>query len=131
MPAGMSVTILTPVVMIDTWPYYLLRKRNNDHQSRTSCCSYDKCQYTPTLHKFGNIAKVDTYSYKNSAEADIAQAMGEIITACNVGQAKPGNGTCMKSMSRTIYFARFHTHCYRKMHFSRRLNINFDKVNGA
>ena len=36
----------------------------------------------------------------NSAEVDIAPALGEKITACNVGQAKPCHGACMKSMSR-------------------------------
>ena len=38
---------------------------------------------------------------KNSTEVDIAPVLGEIITACNVRQAKPGHGACMKSMSRT------------------------------
>ena len=37
----------------------------------------------------------------NSAEVDIALALVEIITACNVGQEKPGHGSCMKSMLRT------------------------------
>ena len=32
---------------------------------------------------------------------NITPALGEITTACNVGQAKPGHGACMKSMSRT------------------------------
>ena len=39
--------------------------------------------------------------YKNSVEVNITPALGEITTACNVGQAKPGHGACMKSMSRT------------------------------
>ena len=39
--------------------------------------------------------------YKNSAEVDIAPAIGEITTACNVGQAKTGYGACLKSVART------------------------------
>ena len=38
---------------------------------------------------------------KNSTEGDIAPALGEMTTACNVGEAKPGHGACMKSLSRT------------------------------
>ena len=41
-------------------------------------------------------------TYKNSAEVDIAPAFGEITTACNVGQAKKGQGAFLKSVSRTI-----------------------------
>ena len=38
---------------------------------------------------------------KNSTEGDIAPALCEMTTVCNVGEAKPGHGACMKSMSRT------------------------------
>ena len=38
---------------------------------------------------------------KNSTEGDIAPASCEMTTVCNVGEAKPGHGACMKSMSRT------------------------------
>ena len=38
---------------------------------------------------------------KNSAEVDIAPALDEIITACNVGQAKSGHDACMESTART------------------------------
>ena len=38
---------------------------------------------------------------RNSTEVDIAPALDEIITVCNVGQAKLGHGACMESMSRT------------------------------
>ena len=48
-----------------------------------------------------NLNSTPSYINKNSAEVDIAPALGEITTACNVGQAKPGHGACMKSMSRT------------------------------
>ena len=34
-------------------------------------------------------------------EVDIEPALGEIIAACIVGQAKPGHDACIKSMSRT------------------------------
>ena len=46
-------------------------------------------------------AKITFENNKNSAEVDIAPALGEITTVCNVGQAKPGHGACMKSTSRT------------------------------
>ena len=35
------------------------------------------------------------------AHSNTVPALGEISTACNVGQAQPGHGACMKSMSRT------------------------------
>ena len=38
---------------------------------------------------------------KNSTEGHIAPALGEMTTVCNVGEAKPDHGACMKSMSRT------------------------------
>ena len=38
---------------------------------------------------------------KNSTEGDIAPALCEMTVVCNVGEAKPGHGACMKSMSRT------------------------------
>ena len=38
---------------------------------------------------------------KNSTEGDITPALCEMTTECNVGEAKPGHGACMKSMSRT------------------------------
>ena len=34
-------------------------------------------------------------------EVDIAPALGEIITACSVGQAKLGHGACVKGKSKT------------------------------
>ena len=37
----------------------------------------------------------------NSTEGNITPALGEMTTVCNVGEAKPGHGACMKSMSRT------------------------------
>ena len=37
---------------------------------------------------------------KNSTQGDIPPALGEMTTVCNVGEAKPGHGACMKSMSR-------------------------------
>ena len=50
-------------------------------------------QFQPVInHTFSN--------YKNSAEVDIAPALGEITTVCNVSQAKTVHGACMKSMSR-------------------------------
>ena len=42
---------------------------------------------------------------KNSAEVDIAPAFGEITTACNVGQAKKGHGACLKNGQ--LVYARF------------------------
>ena len=76
---------------------------------------------------------------KNYAEVDIAPAFGEIITACNVGQAKKGHNVCLK-IGQLVY-ARFHTHsnrCCREMYFNSRLDVNFldttqniDKVSGA
>ena len=76
---------------------------------------------------------------QNSAEVDIAPAIGEITTACNVGQAKKGHGACLKSGQ--LVYARFHPHshrCCKEMNFISRLNINFldstqnfDKVSGA
>ena len=68
------------------------------------------------------------FSYKNSAEVDIAPAFGEITTACNVGQAKKGHGVCLKSGQ--LVYARFHTHshrCCREMYFNSRLDIKFDQ----
>ena len=56
---------------------------------------------------------------------DIAPAQSEIITVCNVGQAKPGHGACMKSINTMQGFIL----TAREMHFSGRLDINFDKVN--
>ena len=38
---------------------------------------------------------------KNSTVGDIAPALCEMTTVCNVGEAKPGHGACMESMSRT------------------------------
>ena len=64
---------------------------------------------------------------KNSAEVDIAPALGEITRVCNVGQVKLGHGACMKSMSRTNTMQGFILTATEKC----RLDINFDKVNGA
>ena len=33
-------------------------------------------------------------------EVDIAPAFGEITTACNVGQAKKGDGACLKTAAK-------------------------------
>ena len=44
--------------------------------------------------------RVSSGYHKNSVEVDISPALGEVNTACNVGQMKPGHGACM-SMSRT------------------------------
>ena len=64
----------------------------------------------------------------NSTEVHIGPALGEIITACNAGQAKLGHGACMKSCQGLILCR---VSYYREMHFNCRLGINFDKVNGA
>ena len=37
------------------------------------------------------------FDNKNSTEVDIAPALGELTTACNVGQAKLGHSACMKT----------------------------------
>ena len=76
---------------------------------------------------------------KNCAEVDTAPEFGEITTACNVGQAKKGNGACLKSGQ--LVYARFHNHshrCCREINFISRLDVNFldltqniDKVSGA
>ena len=35
------------------------------------------------------------FQHKNAVEVDIVPALGEIITACNVDQAKRSHGACM------------------------------------
>ena len=56
---------------------------------------------------------------KSSMEGDIAPALCEMTTVSNVGEAKPGHGACIKSMSRTntrpeqyIYMYRFLLHAF-------------------
>ena len=53
--------------------------------------------HTTTFIKLRRIYKGN----KNSAEVNIAPAIREITTACNVGQAKNGHDMCLKSESRT------------------------------
>ena len=54
---------------------------------------------TLTYHSKRFLQKMDlqriTEPYKNIAEVDIPPVLGEITTACNVGQANPGHGACM------------------------------------
>ena len=50
---------------------------------------------------------------KNSAEVDIAPAFGEITTACNVGQAKKGHGACLKS--RQLVYAPGQGSCFKSV----------------
>ena len=80
----------------------------------------------PLLQSWGHKKQTHTHKNKNSAEVDIAPAFGEIITSCNVGQAKKGHGACLKSGQ--LVYARFHTHshrCCREMYFNSRLDIKF------
>ena len=59
---------------------------------------------------------------KSSMEGDIAPALCEMTTVCNVGEAKPGHGACMKSISRTntrpkqyIYMYMVLITCFREL----------------
>ena len=47
--------------------------------------------------------------HKNSVEVDIAPAIREIITACNVGQAKKWSWCVLEKCVKDNHYARFHT----------------------
>ena len=70
-------------------------------------------------------------SNKNYAEVDFASALGVITTECKCRSSKTRSWCMHEEYVKDLYYVRFHTHCYREVHFSFRVNINFDKVNGA